>query len=513
MYDQKAFAATHPRRLRTVASLFGLEAAPSGSCRVLELGCAAGANLIPMAFEHPASEFVGVDLSAKQIETGQVLISELDIKNIKLEHRDIMNVQAKDGKFDYIICHGVFSWVPAKVRRRILWLCRRLLTEKGVAYVSFNTYPGWHLREGIRQMMIYHSAQFETVREKIGQARALLKFLSDSVPAQNNAYGQLLQREVKSLTKSSDTYLFHDFLEPINEPMYFYEFVEQAGRQGLQYLGNADFHTMLTIGLPKEAQQTLKKIGTDVCRMEQYMDFLRNRQFRHTLVCHKERRLTRNINGDQLKSMWYSSKIRRVSERDGPAGEKAIEFKAPNGTQLQVQSATARSALTTLGDRWPAFVSFDELAASASPLGETSAQRAQRVDFLTQELIRWIAVADVEMSVEAVGLVVTAGERPLASKLARVQLQKQEFATNLRHQTVFVQEALRHAIALFDGRRDRGQIIEGLEALLQDGKIQMRVGDEKSVDAESRKANLVTMLEEFLQESARTLRNKACRFW
>ena len=88
-------------------------------CRVLELGCASGGNLIPMAMDFPDSEFLGIDLSARQIEAGKVHLANLKPRNIELRAASIMDVDAGYGQFDYIICHGVFSWVPpARCRTR-----------------------------------------------------------------------------------------------------------------------------------------------------------------------------------------------------------------------------------------------------------------------------------------------------------------------------------------------------------------------------------------------------------
>src|SRR5262245_39050357 len=142
-YASHPFAQTHPDRLATIATLFGMRPQAVEQCRVLELGCAAGGNLIPMAVTYPESHFVGVDLSGREIAEGQRAIETLRLKNIQLAQRDIRDLGDELGRFDYVICHGVYSWVSADVRDKILDLCARLLAPQGVAYVSYNTYPGW----------------------------------------------------------------------------------------------------------------------------------------------------------------------------------------------------------------------------------------------------------------------------------------------------------------------------------------------------------------------------------
>ena len=66
-YESHPFAQSHPNRLFTIGTLFGMRPTPVQKCRVLELGCAAGGNLIPMADYLPESQFVGVDNLARQI--------------------------------------------------------------------------------------------------------------------------------------------------------------------------------------------------------------------------------------------------------------------------------------------------------------------------------------------------------------------------------------------------------------------------------------------------------------
>ena len=183
-YDSNPFPQTHPDRLATLATLFGMTPPPPSQARILELGCAAGGNLIPHALNHPEANVVGVDLSARQIADGQQIVDALKLENIKLLHKSITDIDKDFGEFDYIICHGVYSWVPDDVQEHILRIFKDNLSADGVAYVSYNTFPGWHMRGMIRHMMRYHVQQFADPNMQIKQARALHTFLSENVPAE-----------------------------------------------------------------------------------------------------------------------------------------------------------------------------------------------------------------------------------------------------------------------------------------------------------------------------------------
>src|SRR5262249_56994216 len=122
-YESLPFAQTHPDRLASVATLFGMRPAPADRCRVLELGCARGGNLIPLALALPQGRFLGIDLSGRQVADGQKVVAALDLTNIELKQLSINEVDAGWGPFDYIICHGVYSWVPPAVQDKILEVC------------------------------------------------------------------------------------------------------------------------------------------------------------------------------------------------------------------------------------------------------------------------------------------------------------------------------------------------------------------------------------------------------
>ena len=170
LYPAAVFPQTHPNRLATIAFLRGMQPAPIDRCRVLELGCGIGSNLIGMAFQLPASDFIGLDLAKRPIASGQALVKELGLQNIKFHSMDVSEASSEQfGRFDFIIAHGLYSWVPQPVRERILAICREMLNPQGVAYISYNAYPGNHLRDFVRGMMRFHTARIEGSVEKVGK--------------------------------------------------------------------------------------------------------------------------------------------------------------------------------------------------------------------------------------------------------------------------------------------------------------------------------------------------------
>ena len=295
-YPSTSHVFTHPDNLATAAVLLGLTPTPVTRCRVLELGCAGGGNLIPLALELPDSTFVGIDASAVQIDEGNAAIAAVGCQNITLKQMDILEITPELGQFDYIIVHGIFSWVPVPVRDAILKICQQNLTPNGIAYVSYNTYPGWHMLGNIRGMMLYHTRNVTDPRMRIAQARELLTFMNESLTTASElsnsrlikAYAGFLQSEAEHIGSSSDSYVYHEELEAVNDPMYFHEFAAWAARHNLQYLCEANFSDVFLNDFPPQATKELLKLSHDLIELEQYMDFLRNRTFRKTLLVHQD---------------------------------------------------------------------------------------------------------------------------------------------------------------------------------------------------------------------------------
>src|SRR5262245_38669412 len=207
-YPGSPFSQTHPDRLATIAALYGLKAAPPESCRVLELGCGNGGNLIPMAYVLPGSTFLGLDAAGTAIEQGREQIAALGLKNATLLHADLLDA-SNLGTFDYIIAHGLYSWVPPPVQERVFEIASEVLAPNGVAYVSYNAFPGCHVRAAMWQMMKWHIRDIEEPEERIAQARGLVRFLGEAAPPRP-VFSAILKDTLDHLEKQPDAVLFHD---------------------------------------------------------------------------------------------------------------------------------------------------------------------------------------------------------------------------------------------------------------------------------------------------------------
>jgi SAM-dependent methyltransferase len=387
LYPSISFPQTHPGRLATVAFLRGMRPAPIDRCRVLELGCGAGRNLIPMAFHLPGSEFVGLDLARHPIDWGRAFVADLGLRNIALLSMDLCQATEKQfGKFDFIIAHGVYSWVPQPVRERLLGVCREMLNPQGVAYVSYNAYPGNHFRDLVRGMMRFQASCFETPAEKIGQARGLLKFISES-RVEPDYYVEAIRAEFERTVGYPDAGFFHDDLSEVNESFYFYDFIRDAGRHGLQFVGEASPNELDLAKFTPEVRKVLTRLeaASEIVR-EQFKDFLCACGFRQNLLCHREVQLARDQLLERIAELYALCDANPV-QRPGPAGEAATVFRCAGGDEIESRHPVVGASLTLLCSQYPCFMSFARLLeagrdalARGSPApsgcGDQSGQRA-----------------------------------------------------------------------------------------------------------------------------------------
>jgi len=471
-YPSHPYPQSHPNNLSTIARLFGLRPAQVDRCRVLEIGCAAGGNLIPMADCFPESEFVGIDLSRVQLAEGEQLINKAGLANIKLHHLSIADLNKDFGTFDYIICHGVYSWVSSALQERILAACSELLGPQGVAYVSYNTYPGWHLRGICRSMMAYHSGRYEDPGTRVSQARAFLDFMAQSIPDQDSAYGTLLKRELDLLRGQSDSYLYHDHLEDVNEPSYFFEFAKRAAGHRLQYLGEARLGIMSADEFPPHVQKTLKLLATDIIQMEQYLDFLRNRTFRQTLLCHEDVSVSRTLDWTRLRGLYVSADVRPTTESPELAAGKMESFTDAGGRTATSDHPCIKAALVILAKLWPQPVLFEELVQQCveqvRKVGSYDRAHAQLVG---EMLLQGYTTGGVHVQTGRPTFVTSVSNAPQAGLVARVQSQTSSVVANQRHTLVALDPIDSTVIQILDGRHDTDSIVRHIWGAFATGSL------------------------------------------
>jgi methyltransferase-like protein/SAM-dependent methyltransferase len=509
-YPSGAFEQTHPDRLATVATLFGMKPAPIATCRVLELGCASGGNLVPMAHALPGASFLGVDISSREIADGLPWIERLGLRNLRLEQRDILELDASLGTFDYIIAHGVLSWVPRVVQDKIFEIFGQLLSPNGVAYVSYNALPGCHIRKMLRDMMRFHVRDLDTPERRTAQGRALAGFLAGAIPDNNPLYRKLLEGEMERIGKLSDEVLLHDDLSELNEAFYFHDVVGRAAPHGLKYLGEALFADMQDQLYSPQVRQTLRASG-DLVTCEQYLDFLACRAFRQTLFCRSDLALERELVADSARPFHVVSLAKPLSETPDVLSTNVERFKNLAGTTVGMSYPLAKAAMVILAESAPRALSFDELLSAVrarlhppgSPAvdAETLAQEAQD---LGEMLIMAYGGNMLELHLFAPSFVTAASEKPLAGEVARAQALASNCITSLWHKNISIDDTFAHRLLqLLDGTRDREALVQQLCADAGEGRLVLQKDGAAVSGGEEIRALVNEKLEPALKKMAR----------
>lgn len=503
-YSSFPYPNTSPERLFTIGKLFQMQPVDFKNCKVLELGCASGGNIIPMATMFPDSSFVGVDFSEVQIKQGQESIDALGLKNISLKTMSITDINAKFGKFDYIIVHGILSWVPKNVQDKIFEVCSKNLTKNGVAYVSYNTLPGWNAIRSIREMMQFHTANFEKPEDKVREARLLLKFIKDANTGNNSAYAQVIENEISTLNDCDDAYLLHDHLEDVNEPFYFHQIAEKASGNGLQYLGDTSIASMFPGNFPGQTAEVLATVTNDIVKVEQYMDFLRNRRFRSSLFCHKEVVVNRNLQPACLDDFYLISQINTSEDLNNIDLANRTEFTInfSNGATLTTTNPAMLVALRELTSQKGKPIATKELLNKVFDIIGQSANKEVLKQVILEQFLRLVLTDAISICSHQGNFITEVSEKPKASELARHQATKNVWITNQKSEKNNIDFFNRVLLQYLDGKNDFDTILNKMIEHVEKKELVLNINGEVISDKQEILNNLTLLIKQNIENLA-----------
>ncbi len=479
-YKSFSYPLTSPAHLQTMANLFGLDAKTHQKARVLELGCAGGGNIIPLAYGHPEMDVVGIDLSSKQIEEGQHVIKTLGLKNVDLQHKSILDVDQSMGKFDYIICHGVFAWVDEQVKNKILEICRDQLTPQGVACISYNTMPCWNMVLHVRDMMLFHTRNISDPSEKVKQARTLLNFLNQGLQNETTPYAKFLRDEISIIARSEDYYIYHEYLEDQNNPIYFHEFVKSCNDFDLMYLADGHIATMFPGNLKESFREKISEIK-DIVRVGQYMDFIRNQRFRTTLICHKDQKLNRNLKTEDIEQfcLAFQGRFQESTPIESINNQEPVTYQSA-GITLTLKSPVAKACLKVLHDLYGKPISYQALIKA---ICEMTSQKEKEVKTIVNgeiNLMRLVLAGMIKLYPDEGNYASELTQSPSTTGLIQYYSKAREHVPNMRHETLKLTPIERLVLQFIDGKKTVSELNEIIESKIVSKELSMK--DEQGND-------------------------------
>lgn len=459
-YDSLPLPETQPDFLAAIARLHGFESPDPRRARILELGCAQGGNLIPLAWRWPDCECVGVELSRVQAEAGAAFIRTLGLANVRILHGDLAALPDDLGEFDYIIAHGVFSWVPPAVQAALLDVCRRHLAPRGLAYVSFNVSAGWKPLLPLRAALVERTTAGQPAPARYAQALRVLDEL------QAEWRDPLLLKEIAYLKGAAPSYLFHEYLAEFNAPIGFSDFATQLDAHGLRYVGEAGPRNAVVEledawGLAPEGM-TGRWIDAECA-----LDDAFGTRFRRALIARADAACAHPPQARALGTLAFCADLRSDEEIDL---EDAIEqaFVNPAGNAFRVGEPLLKAAVMVLAARYPQAIAYAGLLAAARALlqeygAEPPADAAAFGDALFA-----LAMAHGVMPTVWEGPTGHAPpERPCAHALARQQAGTPGWVVSgARHVALDLDVPGRALLAALDGSRTIDQLLDVMRAAL-----------------------------------------------
>ncbi len=450
-YPNLVFHQTHPLATGAFAALFGRPFVPFASSRVLEIGCGEGVNLINMALGAPEAECVGVDLAERPIALARDAARRCGCANLRFDARDLIEVDASFGRFDYIIAHGVYSWVPAQVRAGLMRLAGERLSADGLALVSYNALPGSRRRQAIRDMLIYVTKGVEDPEAKLSLARS---FLTEQVEAWSDTEADefTMKSEARRILERAPEVLFHDELSEDYAPQLLSDVIAAAAQCGLSYLCDAQPNLSGEALFPSDpSAATRDRTGAGWARLEQLADFRSVRAFRYSIFCRGG--ADRRREAARLRDLWATGEL-TIVDPDPSTPEGAV-FEAGPNVKIRTHDPKLAEFLIALSAAFPLGLPLE--AASENPV-------------LADHIFRLFVSRIAELATAPWPLAKVAGERPKVGALARLQAENGEtLLATLRHRAIRIEDApVRALIPLIDGTRTRAELaleIAGREAV------------------------------------------------
>ncbi len=472
-YGGNTHASTHPRRIGAIARLFGIEPVDLQHARVLEIGCGLGDDLLPLAAAYPEADFIGIDLGRRHVDVANGLARERGLANVNFRQMDITAMDPNLGRFDYVIAHGVFSWVPPPVAQALLRICESLLTDRGLVYISYNTYPDWEQMGKVRDAMRAHVAGLPS---PLAQVEATRRFVAKEVLAKrpdtskNQSYDTAIRRVAARVEHASDSYVFHEFLCEHNHPIWFADFVANASDHGLRYVGDTDRTAMWGDGDGATSNRIER---------EQALDRALGRGFRSSVLCKNPLEPTSEALPESLLNTCLSTQM--LDRGEG-------QFGTSDAVQVTVTGTGIVKALRDITKAQGRPIPF-----ASEWLQDNESQS------VCDDLLNLIKVGLIDVGEPGGPGATQIEERPVAFEIARaLAAEGRDLVVGLGHRATTLDSIGQFILPRLDGTRDRNALARQVLAAMRRGELPALAPGTKKADAQKQ---VLTDIESWLERT------------
>lgn len=463
-FEGRAVPSTAPSALLLTARVHGGPRPPLEHARLLELGCGDGANLLPLAFHHPDWTLVGVDASARATDVAERGARALGLENVRFICADVASF-APEGEHDYVIAHGLYSWIDEVRQAALRRLVRAALAPSGLAYVSFNAQPGWGARGRVRDALVRWPTDLAGSRARVDGLAALLG-------EPQHPWGSLLSHELERAAAADDGYLGHEYLAAHNHAFWLGEVVRDFGATGLRYVGDATFDRPEGFVAPA-LRERARSLADDPIAVEEMIDLIAYRQHRAAVFARDDAAFDLAAGPELLVEARVASAVRALNDPFDPSPGVEEPFRGPHGTEVRVAGALSKMALLVLARDYPRGHRVDALAAIARTLLPPEHIDGNATARLRSGLWELWRNLELELRMDAPRLGTTPGPRPVASALSRYEAACRPALTTPLHGALPLEPIERAIVTRLDGTRTPSEVVSALTHAIEAGALQL----------------------------------------
>ncbi|MCB0317736.1 MAG: class I SAM-dependent methyltransferase [Bdellovibrionales bacterium] len=461
----------HPSRIGAIAKIMGLEAKPIEESRILEIACGAGENLLPIACVYPNAEFLGLDSADKLLKEAKLVAEELKLKNVSFKNYEIGKTKEDFGKFDYIICYGMFSWVAEEIQKSLIQFVKNSLADNGLACISYNSLPGWNLRSSLRDVCKIYDKNSRLPEERIENVKKLLNSLKDLQVDDYSPYGQQLREQLEFLDTQSSGFIFHELLGDQVSATSIDQFSRLIEAESMYFNGDARLSRMRFLSLSdQQSQESIKHIDVKnltLSELESLADVVNPLSFRTTVFSKNK---TKTIDINAISKLYLSSPLVPLSKNPDITGTGAEEFIDAREYTEKETNPLMKACLIFLKDIWPESVALKDLINLAANRFNLDTDTAS-TEYVRERFLALGCMGMADFFLSEPKCLKHAGEFPIAHPYARFQSKETKKVTNYRHEYSLLDDFQRIMINFMDGTRDIPALQSAMVKAFIDGKL------------------------------------------
>ncbi|MCB0319946.1 MAG: methyltransferase domain-containing protein [Bdellovibrionales bacterium] len=477
-YDQVQFSSRPtpertPSRFWVVGALRGMRPVLPSRAKFLEIGCSTGRHLLFLAELYPEAHFLGVDSSGEQIAQAVSLQRTLGLKNVEFLCSDIQNFAVQEFAYDYILCHGLYSWCSKPLQNRVFEILQHGLTETGIAYVSHNSLPGWGARQSVRDILALFDDPKLPATERVHRARQVIQGAEDLLVDAYRPHGMLLREELERNLQRSESFFIHELLAQNVSGSSLQDMSHHAAQYGMRYLGDANPQRMSQFDKRRDdLPEDFKRDTSD--KRAQLLDILFPSSFRGSLWVRQSHELAEELQSELIPQTYISSPLMLETElhHDGELDSfRMTPFYGPGDNVVEVRAPALKHVLLELSHSWPTPVAFSDIlrrVAKSVTFAEGEEER------LREEISALFIQGVLDIYSEAIPIAKDVSEYPEVMKFAQYS-HADGWVTTLRNEIFQLDSLDEKLLPLLDGKRSFDELLVSIKEGIKNGELSMQV--------------------------------------